>query len=47
MGMRDAQLVEGDGPDVATPPETTAPEPFTSGGGADEGPTAGPGDKPV
>jgi hypothetical protein len=47
MGVRDAQLVEGDGPDVTTPPETTAPEPFSSGGGADEGPTAGPADKQV
>jgi hypothetical protein len=47
MGMRDAQLVKGDGPDEATPPEATAPEPFSSGGGADEGPTAGPDDKQV
>jgi hypothetical protein len=47
MGVRDAQLVEGDGPDVTTPPETTTPEPFSSGGGADEGPTAGPADKQV
>jgi hypothetical protein len=47
MGVRDAQLVEGDGPDVTTPPEATTPEPFSSGGGADEGPTAGPADKQV
>ena len=42
MGIRDAQFVDGDGPDGETKPEQTAPEPFTSGGGADEGPTAGP-----
>jgi hypothetical protein len=47
MGMRDAQGAKGDGPDDVTPPETTAPEPFSSGGGADEGPTAGPADKQV
>jgi hypothetical protein len=48
MGMRDAQLVEGDGPDTVTPPEETAPEPFSSGGGAEgEGPTAGPDDRQV
>jgi hypothetical protein len=47
MGMRDAQLVEGDGPDEVTPPEETTPEPFSSGGGSDEGPTAGPSDRPV
>jgi hypothetical protein len=45
MGMRDAQLVEGDGPDLPTPPEDTAPEPFSGGGGADQGPTAGPRDQ--
>jgi hypothetical protein len=42
MGIRDAQLVAGDGDAGATDPTETAPEPFTSGGGADEGPTAGP-----
>jgi hypothetical protein len=47
MGMRDAQLVKGDGADDVTPPETTRPEPFSSGGGAEEGPTAGPADKQV
>jgi hypothetical protein len=47
MGMRDAQEVKGDGPDEPTPPESTAPEPFSSGGGADAGPTAGPADKQV
>jgi hypothetical protein len=47
MGVRDAQLVEGDGPDTTTPPEATTPEPFSSGGGTDEGPTAGPADKQV
>jgi hypothetical protein len=47
LGMRDAQLVKGDGPDEVTPPEETAPEPFSSGGGTDEGPTAGPADKQV
>jgi hypothetical protein len=45
MGTRDAQLAEGDGPDTATANGSDAPEPFTSGGGADEGPTAGPADK--
>jgi hypothetical protein len=47
MGVRDAQLAEGDGPDAVTPPEDTAPQPFSSGGGTDEGPTAGPDDKQV
>ncbi|TFV92078.1 hypothetical protein E4P40_03845 [Blastococcus sp. CT_GayMR20] len=48
MGMRDAQLVKGDGPDDVTPPEETRPEPFSSGGGAQgAGPTAGPDDKQV
>jgi hypothetical protein len=49
LGIRDAQLVEGDGPDTVTHPEETASEPFTSGGAAaqGEGPTAGPDDKQV
>jgi hypothetical protein len=48
MGMRDAQNVKGDGADQPTPPEETAPEPFSSGGGAQgAGPTAGPDDKQV
>jgi hypothetical protein len=42
MGIRDAQFVAGDGGAGETDPTETAPEPFTSGGGADEGPTAGP-----
>ena len=47
MGVRDAQLVDGDGPDSATVNGSDAPEPFSGGGGADEGPTAGPADKQV
>jgi hypothetical protein len=47
MGMQDAQVVKGDGPDDVTPPESTAPEPLSSSGGADAGPTAGPADKQV
>ena len=47
MGVRDAQLVDGDGPDDPTVNGSDAPEPFTSGGGADAGPTAGPDDKQV
>ena len=47
MGVRDAQLVDGDGPDDSTVNGSDAPEPFSSGGGADEGPTAGPDDKQV
>jgi hypothetical protein len=48
MGVRDAQLVDGDGPDTATTNGSDAPQPFTSGnGGSDAGPTAGPDDKQV
>ena len=47
MGVRDAQLVDGDGPDGETVNGTDAPQPFTSGGNADEGPTAGPQGNPV
>jgi hypothetical protein len=47
MGTRDAQLVDGDGPDDATDPTADTPEPFSSGGGADEGPTAGPAGRQV
>jgi hypothetical protein len=47
MGVRDAQLADGDGPDDATTNGSDAPEPFTSGGGTDAGPTAGPADKQV
>jgi hypothetical protein len=47
IGVRDAQLVDGDGPDDATVNGSDAPPPFTSGGGSDAGPTAGPDDKQV
>ena len=47
MGVRDAQLVDGDGPDSATVNGSDAPEPFTSGGGPGAGPTAGPDDRQV
>jgi len=47
MGTRDAQLAEGDGPDTETDPAAGAAEPFSSGGGAQSGPTAGPDDKQV
>jgi hypothetical protein len=47
MGVRDAQFVEGDGADNASEDITNAPEPFTSGGGATEGPTAGPDERQV
>jgi hypothetical protein len=47
MGVRDAQLADGDGPDDATANGSDAPQPFTSGGGSDAGPTAGPDDKQV
>ena len=46
MGTRDAQLAEGDGPEGTSSGEA-APEPFSSGGGSDQGPTAGPDDKQV
>ena len=43
MGVRDAQFVEGDGPTATGEDIQNTPQPFTSGGGgADEGPTAGP-----
>jgi hypothetical protein len=42
MGIRDAQNVAGDAGAGETDPTQTAPEPFTSGGNAQEGPTAGP-----
>ena len=38
MGVRDAQLVDGDGPDDATVNGSDAPEPFSSGGGSRRGP---------
>jgi hypothetical protein len=47
LGVRDAELATGDGPADADADIHKAPEPFTSGGGADEGPTAGPADKQV
>jgi hypothetical protein len=47
MGVRDAQFVDGDGADSASEDIKNTPEPFTSRGGADEGPTAGPADKQV
>jgi hypothetical protein len=48
MGVRDAQLVDGDGPDSASVDGSDAPQPFTSGnGGSDAGPTAGPADRQV
>ncbi|MGY2067609.1 hypothetical protein [Blastococcus sp. SYSU DS0619] len=47
MGVRDAQFVDGDGADSASEDIKNTPEPFTSGGGATEGPTAGPDDKQV
>jgi hypothetical protein len=48
LGVRDAQLVDGDGPDSATVNGSDAPQPFTSGnGGSDAGPTAGPADREV
>ena len=47
MGVRGAQLVDGDGPDDTSVNGSDAPEPLSSGGGSDEGPTAGPADKQV
>ncbi|MGY2084423.1 hypothetical protein [Blastococcus sp. SYSU DS0539] len=47
MGVRDAQFADGDGPDSAGEDIKNTPEPFTSGGGATAGPTAGPDDKQV
>jgi hypothetical protein len=46
MGERDAQMVQGDDPGSSTT-QSGPPEPFTSGGGSDAGPTAGPADKQV
>jgi hypothetical protein len=47
LGVRDAQLADGDGPDDATVNGSDAPQPFSGGGGSDAGPTAGPDDKQV
>ncbi len=41
MGIRDAQMVDSDGPTDPVDPKNN-PEPFTSGGSEDPGPTAGP-----
>jgi hypothetical protein len=41
MGIRDAQTVADDAPTDPVDP-TNTPEPFTSGGSEDPGPTAGP-----
>jgi hypothetical protein len=46
MGERDAQMAQGDDPGSSTT-QSGPPEPFTSGGGSDAGPTAGPADKQV
>lgn len=47
LGVRDAQLADGDGPDDATVSGSDAPQPFSGGGGSDAGPTAGPDDRQV
>jgi hypothetical protein len=48
VGLQRAQEVKGDGPDEPTDPAAAAPEPFSTGDGAQgEGPTAGPADKQV
>jgi len=47
LGVRDAQLADGDGPDDTTVDGGGAPQPFSGGGGSDAGPTAGPDDKQV
>jgi hypothetical protein len=47
MGLQRAQEVEGDGPEEPTEPADAAPEPFSSGAGTEDGPTAGPSDKQV
>ncbi|WP_157943999.1 hypothetical protein [Blastococcus atacamensis] len=47
MGVRDAQFVDGDGADTASEDVKNTPEPFSSGGASDAGPTAGPDDKQV
>jgi hypothetical protein len=46
MGVRDAQLTDGDGPDDATV-TGDAPQPFSGGNAGETGPTAGPDDKQV
>jgi hypothetical protein len=47
LGVRDAQLADGDGPDDTTVNGSDAPQPSSGGGGSDAGPTAGPADKQV
>jgi hypothetical protein len=47
MGLQRAQEVEGDGAEEPTGPADAAPEPFSSGAGTEDGPTAGPSDKQV
>jgi hypothetical protein len=47
LGVRDAQLADGDGPEDATVDGSDAPQPFSGGGGSKAGPTAGPDDKQV
>jgi hypothetical protein len=47
LGVRDAELATGDGPEDADSDIQKAPEPFSGGGGSDAGPTAGPDDKQV
>jgi hypothetical protein len=47
MGVRVAQLADGDGPDDTTVNGSDAPQPFTSGHAGETGPTAGPDDKQV
>ena len=47
MGVRDAQLADGDGPDDATADGNDAPQPFSGGHAGETGPTAGPDDKQV
>ena len=47
LGVRDAELATGDGPEDADVDIHKAPQPFSGGGGAEAGPTAGPDDKQV
>ena len=47
LGVRDAELATGDGPEDADVDIHRAPEPFSGGGGSETGPTAGPADKQV
>ena len=47
LGVRDAQLADGDGPDDASVNGSDAPQPFSGGAGSEARPTAGPDDKQV